>query len=317
MTGIDHALFETRRAAKLRNTHGNNHATQYPEQHMTDWRFWRKRARRIDSDTSLHDAANSDTRWVNETERSAARYGYAAHFCAWVVVVGVLLEYGDEFLKLFHQPTWTAFKPLIGGVLVALGVAFEVLFGAVESKKEGLVRDWHQLRIAELSLEAERLRQDNLDTIALQRDRCLEEYGELVKALSRFSGMEFCLETIGGSPADNEVRESRQFAFSIINAVRQAGWVEGRPMLQSTAIRPNVHLTFIKPEGVDEEYNETAETLAEGINAGNAIAFTWYKWRPDRKVGSLIISVGHKPGTLETYRLAQENRAAQVKVRES
>jgi hypothetical protein len=130
-------------------------------------RFWRillRRSRtskvsstsRISANSVM--AAASVPEWIARLTHSADNLFLAAEIAACIVVGGVVIEDWDKLGMLFYRPSWTALRNAIGPIMIAGGIAFEILFSNRASSKERKVRSWYSLRIAELNLQAEQER---------------------------------------------------------------------------------------------------------------------------------------------------------------
>jgi len=78
--------------------------------------------------------------------------------CGYAVVFGVVLEYVPKLVGFIGDPSWLSFRDLIGGILIALGVAGELRFGNRASELRDELNARKNLRIAELNELAERER---------------------------------------------------------------------------------------------------------------------------------------------------------------
>ena len=215
--------------------------------------FWRRSPARSDASTESSTADSSAIAGVSPDliaveDRRASKYARLATISAWSVVAGIVLEDWDTFGMVFSHPFPYLVRAAAGGFIVALAIAGEIRFSALESKSERRIRDWYAIRVAELQLEAAQLRRDNCDTITLQRDRCLDDFVGLVEKLKQFSGTEYCFEIIGnGNPRDPEIQEARQFAAAIQSALKASEWGgKSQPMpMQGAYVRPCVHIIFV------------------------------------------------------------------------
>jgi hypothetical protein len=66
-----------------------------------------------------------------------------------LVVCAILTEDWDVLPKAAHPTSKDRLKAL-GGIFVAVFIALEILFSQFAKKHEGVVRDWHVKRVAEL-----------------------------------------------------------------------------------------------------------------------------------------------------------------------
>jgi hypothetical protein len=107
-------------------------------------------------------------------EKRVERFDTLEHMCAWLVVVGIIVEYLPRFIKWFQSPTWGTFQDITGGVILTLGIAGEILFGRKASSAEKKIRDDAKLEIERLrarAAEAERQTADLQIEIANAREQ--------------------------------------------------------------------------------------------------------------------------------------------------
>lgn len=99
---------------------------------------------------------NPDQDGLDALESASNTLEGLATFCGVAVAAGVVLEYLPKFIDLLPHWDWpVATKELLGGTLIALGVAGEVLFGKMASRRQSSIVAIKDLRIAELNLIAE------------------------------------------------------------------------------------------------------------------------------------------------------------------
>ena len=105
-------------------------------------------------------------------EGSVDRLEAAMHWFTALVAIGLVVEYREPFLEFIKTHDWKYIRDAIGGIMVTVGVAGELLIGFVASFKDGRLRDANTAlqarltelltasneRIAELNLQAEQLR---------------------------------------------------------------------------------------------------------------------------------------------------------------
>jgi hypothetical protein len=105
-------------------------------------------------------------------EGSVDRFESAMHWFTALVAVGLIVEYREPFLKFIETHDWRYIRDAVGGIMVTVGVAGELLIGFAASLKDGRLRDANSVlqsrltelltasneRIAELNLKAEQER---------------------------------------------------------------------------------------------------------------------------------------------------------------
>src|SRR5579864_6734791 len=143
---------------------------------------WRRlRRKRIPlSELNSDDIAAAKT----SLERSVDSWERIAHVFTAVVAVGLVIEYRDPFLKFMSTWDWRYVWESIGGILVTIGVAGELLTGFRSSAKDGKLREANSIlatrateliaasneRIAELNLKAEKEQNERIKAqVELQR----------------------------------------------------------------------------------------------------------------------------------------------------
>jgi hypothetical protein len=173
--------------------------------------------------------ASSD--WVDISTRSLEsaidKYDGRAEFFAWVVVIGVIVEYVPQAAIFLRKPTWISFRDLIGGLLIALGVAGEILFGAIASRKQNQLRDLSNTIIADLDLRAETERRARVQIEQQMARRTVsrllsgDESTKLANALQPFAGQMFQIGVYGLS---EQLSEQFQFMMQLEKILFSSGW---------------------------------------------------------------------------------------------
>ncbi len=102
---------------------------------------------------------------VQELESGIDSLERCTQACAFLVVIGVILEVAFDSTSL-------GFK--IGGSSIALGVAGELLFGILASRKQGQLRNLYALEIAKLNQTAEH---ERLERIKIQQTLAGLQFG--------------------------------------------------------------------------------------------------------------------------------------------
>jgi hypothetical protein len=158
-------------------------------------------------------------------EARSSRFESLATACGGVVALGCVLEYAPVFLNLLPHWSWHAFaRELLGGVLIALGVFFEVLFGMFGSRLQSRIGAMKDAIIAELNLKAEQERHQRvkLQMSMAGRQITARQIEILKKALCRFRGQTVY---VIGATDDFEVVK---FSAILWNALASCEW-DARP----------------------------------------------------------------------------------------
>jgi hypothetical protein len=144
-------------------------------------------------------------------ERSLDSLGFWFFASTALVVAGLIAEYRHEIVEFWEEVRrpaamfpWQKFWAIVGGVLVTVGVAGELIVGIKASSKEGGLRTInHQIeallsdkasenerQAEQLSKDAEALKSENLKLEALIQPRSLtlKQQQDIGAACSKFSG---------------------------------------------------------------------------------------------------------------------------------
>jgi hypothetical protein len=201
-------------------------------------------------------------------EARCNRFETLATACGGIVALGCFLEYFPVFLNLLPHWNWHAFaRDLLGGVLIAFGVFFEVLFGMTGSRIQSRIGAIKDAKIAELNLMAEQERHQRvkLQMSMAGRQITARQIEMLKKALSRFHGQTVY---VIGATDDYEVVK---FSAILWNALASCEW-DARPddaKPQARIQAPGLHI-FASTEEVSQR---AAEALREALMAiGTACA---------------------------------------------
>jgi hypothetical protein len=277
-------------------------------------RFWRIFARRsrspkVSSTSSISDKSAiagvsvSVPEWIDRQVRSADNLSLAAEIAAVIVVIGIVVEDFDKFSMLFNHPSWIALRNVCGPVMVAGGVAFEILFSNRSSSKEGNVRDWYALRVAELNVETERLRKENSDTALLLAYRSVGNMSAFEEAMRAFSGTTFVLEGIEGS---NEVAHLQ---WELNTALRKAGWIR-RQFLAKQSIGFGVHILTVGTRAAPCR-SDAAGALADWLDGKRVAVISSVKANLFFELGTVVLKIGPKPETIEQLEQIRSEYARQ------
>lgn len=242
-------------------------------------------------------------------------------FAGCLVVGGVLLESGPDIFSALQKrelPTWVA----MGGAVVALGVAAEVILGIFITKKSHRVQELADSSIAEaneraakaheaaaeLELLAERERSARLEIEESLAPRTLVSGNEAIRRLQRTSGTTYLLEFVPDAEAD---RLTTQIAYVLnLSNWEQLSWIRHF----DTPIRDGI---AIEAKPIDGKTPVPASELAEYLRANGLLVWTASLKEPFRldeiPDGAVRIRVGLKPNpyfekkfadrTLETKKL--------------
>lgn len=216
----------------------------------------------LSSDATISDKAAAITTEESEQslENSEQRFGRLEVICGWIVLVGVVFEYGPKFIVFIQSVTFAHFRDLGGGLLITLGIAGEIIFSSLAARKRDKLRKRHVSRIASLNLQAEQERHARVrieetlraaeERIAVLDKEAAEARLETAKAqLELQKRIEYIRKQTGPrmlSPRFTEALKDRPkgtadilyapedteaytFAIQICNAVKSAGWGSQRP----------------------------------------------------------------------------------------
>jgi hypothetical protein len=193
-----------------------------------------------DASSSASLAANSTGKSDQGLERSEKRFGFWENVCGLGVVAGVGLEYGPKLIFFIHAPTWENFVNLSGGLLIALGVAGEVLFASLAAGKRDQLRDRNIRRVAELNLQAEqeRLARVRIEQSIAMRNLSGAQRAALIEGLSAFSENPSKVIVV---PRLNEDFESFRFCGLLTSALQAAGlrtnWLPSGNFMQAPIVQ--------------------------------------------------------------------------------
>jgi hypothetical protein len=194
-------------------------------------RFWRWFPRRSESsaaskttDSSVV-AGESSPPFVVEQDRKAARYSRLETIATVSVIAGVLAENWDDFGMFYAHRNWFYGRVAVGGVVVAVGIALEILFSSRSSSAERKIRDWYAVKVAELNLRAEteqtaRIKLElELQTLRSPRTISAPAHKALSDLLSSQAG-----KTVDIVVFDHHVPETSFFAHQLVPLFVNAGW---------------------------------------------------------------------------------------------
>lgn len=263
----------------------------------------------ISKDTSDNNAALRTGASAQMLERQVDKYSGIGHFCALVVVIGVGLEYKEPFLQLLRQHNLLALKMLLresaGGILVAIGVAGELLVGFLANRKDNELRSLNAMRvvslglkIAELNLLAEQERHSRAKLEHRLAPRLLssEDRQILRDRLSRYRSQQFQIHV------DTDNGECVNFAEEIRDCLTdECGWTGDMYGVASHTIASGVAVYFGKDDVQQIRSNlpttyEVCRALREAIERTD-IVLAENSWNDPNGVpkGVIAIDVGPKP----------------------
>lgn len=162
-------------------------------------------------------------------ERSIDFLSVWMHGFTAVVAVGLIIEYRDPFIKFWHTHDLNYIRNAIGGIMVTIGVAGELLIGFRASSKDGRLRMANSVlalrsadliasqseRIAALNLQAERERKERIQLEARVGPlRVTEKFDEILKNKPTGRIEIWYLPN----------KETWSFASRIASALWRAGW---------------------------------------------------------------------------------------------
>jgi hypothetical protein len=168
-------------------------------------------------------AGESEAPFVAELDRKAAKYSRLETIAAWIVIVGVVAEDWDGLANLFTHPfAWGNARIAIGGVAVAVGIAFELLFSSRGSSAERKIRDWYSIRVAELNVALEHERTERLRLEErLKLPRSLNDSASLIEKLSKLGEAQYVFTSVF------QDEESALFLRSIDEVLQKSHWKRG------------------------------------------------------------------------------------------
>lgn len=210
---------------------------------------------------------------IKALDRQVGRFDALAHICAAAVVIGVCIEYVPQAIAFLKRPNWATFSNLIGGILIALGVAGEILFGALVSRRENRIRNSLDLTVAALGVETEKakLERIHLEHELAMRDVTSEQRAEIITKLSQWAGQR--VELFVFPPGV----ETAHLAWEIAHALRASGWIvptRPEPTLTSNVLLgPGLWVESTEDERSREAANAALMALADvaGGGAGGAL----------------------------------------------
>lgn len=176
-----------------------------------------------DANTSANPTAIASGPSDHELEKSERRFGLWETVCGWAVAVGVVLEYGPKFMAFVHGPTWEGFRDLSGGLLIAIGVAGEIIFASAAASKRDKLRDRNVLRVAELNRKAEQERlarvriEESLVKLKASRTLNKDQVERITEKLRPFAGSPFDMY-VSSDP------DSVALMHQLKDAITAAGW---------------------------------------------------------------------------------------------
>jgi hypothetical protein len=239
--------------------------------------------------SGLNDAELSNVK--SRLENSIDRLGPWIHRATILVVLGLGIEYWGPLAKFFATHEWRYVVDCIGGILVTLGVAGEMLLGFRAAAKDGRLREVNSTlfaraeeRIAVLHKEAalalESAENERLERLKLQKalaGRTLpgEDFDRIAQNLLQFSGQAFVMST------DSSNLEQVQFARSIHMALINAGWSFENLQAPTDSPRMLAEGVLIQPTP-DERSQEAARALGRDLlESGHVVivlASTYLSW---------------------------------------
>jgi hypothetical protein len=288
-------------------------------------RFWRLFACRsrstissISDNSAIPGVSVTAPDSISRLARSADRLSLAAEIAACIVVAGIVLEDWNKFAKLFYYPSWMALRDAAAPIMVAGGIAFEILLSRLSSSQERKIRDWYAMRVAELNLKSEqesvaraklerlteKLRKNNRRTALLLRDRNLSNRVKFIEAMRAFASTRVYIHAMKEHEADPE---SSELESILRNTLRDAGWRVEAPVTNRLVIPPpakeGVHIEYPASDWYSDRplpYVAAGCGLADWLNKENIAteigASDHLKNSGD--ICTVIVSVGPKPSTL-------------------
>ncbi|HLJ13031.1 MAG TPA: hypothetical protein VKV15_00925 [Bryobacteraceae bacterium] len=238
------------------------------------------------------------------------------------VVLGVCFEYGPKFIVFLQTLTFEAFRDLIGGLMIALGVAGELLFASLAANKRDRLRDRNIMRVADLNWKAEqeslaraevektlagtteateRLRKENLQLEKAFSRRYFMHQDKAAERLLQFGPVEVLIEYL----QDGECRSTAgmiaytlnmaKWRFSAFRAVPyDSPFFDG--VIVHGLIR-EVNDAGIVPEHI-ERGSRAAEALIRELNKTDIKAHG-HAADPNASPGVVVIRVGMNPGPVK------------------
>jgi hypothetical protein len=231
---------------------------------------------------------------INRLARSADNLSLAAEIAACIVVIGIVLEDWGAFSKLFRYPSWIGLRNAVGPLMVAGGIAFEILFSRLSSSRQRKERNWLGLRVAELDVETERLRKENNDTTLLLAYRSVGDMSALAEAMRAFSGTKYAIEF-------SDSNEAATLQWQLNAALNNAGWKAVSHPSRSILDGYGVWIkTIADRHGFPR--SKAADALAEWLDARQVATIACVVKREGLDLGTVVIGIGPKPETIEQQR---------------
>ena len=167
-------------------------------------------------------------------ERSIDSLEAIAHVFTAFVAVGLIIEYRDPFVNFIRTHEWRYITGSIGGVLVTVGVAGELLAGFRSTTKDGMLREANSTlayrsaellmasneRIAELNLmaEKERLARAQIEQSISMRSFTPDQLSAFASDLSAFANDALCVYVGIGAEGHEPVTFARNIGKALSNA---------------------------------------------------------------------------------------------------
>ena len=143
--------------------------------------------------------------------KSMKRMEHASMFAGGAVVIGVVVEVWPDILSSVTTPHLPHIDT-IGAIIVAVGVAVEVLMASRIARKAETIQELADRELAELNLETERLRKENNEFTALLSFRSIGDPQEFVEAMKPFAGTRFAFGIFGPRGNQKFTSDTKRFA---------------------------------------------------------------------------------------------------------
>ena len=211
----------------------------------------------------------------NELElalESCEQWGWA---CAGLLVLGLIAEFALALAHPEYDSFWGRWGPALGTLLVVVGVAGEVQFGKMGSRRQGELTQRAKKLLAEAQVETERIK-------ARVADRRLtkEQFERVIESLK---GREIEGGFMVSYPAND--REACQYAGDIMLMLQLAGVTIASPEI------PNVDSGLVLRSRERSNPNMAGKVIAEAL-LGAGIDLHWQV--TDQAMGATLM-VGAKP----------------------
>lgn len=249
-------------------------------------------------------SANKDARRASksdhEIEVEVDRLERCATACGVLVVIGVIGEYVPRVMEFEACGTlWTmlAFRELFGGILIAVGVAGEVLFSKMASLRQVQLSIRKDHKVAELDVVAKQadLARAKIERRLQSRELTDEELEALKETVNQFAGQAFWIIT-RTSDHDDEYSEQNIFSNQLSSCLTAAGW---QSRLYEGAHKHRAAMRVLKTgifitSGSGEVANSAARLLGETLESFS-LGYVAYGFSSD-DIGadSILIEVGLK-----------------------